>query len=294
MPDTPREAFNYFSGLWDTEPGDGFINLQLARLGAKRRDYAQAVNNYRAAIYGTWEGDGAVRRRDVRLELAQYLLQNHDVPAARAELIVAEGNADQDPALDLRLGNLFQQAGDRTDALEAYIRATEAAPKDPVPFAAAGRLAFEMGQYTTAEHLLQNALHDAGAPGTHPSFDRAAASIELARLHRLLDLLPSRKLPAEQRVSRLLEMRGLAKQRLDACTARFDQVNPELQDLGKQWSQRNRADTRSALLRDPARQDDLLQLIFTTELDTEKACGPPTGDDAILVLLAHDPGAVDR
>lgn len=29
-----EEAYNYFSGLWDSAPGDGFINLQLARLAA--------------------------------------------------------------------------------------------------------------------------------------------------------------------------------------------------------------------------------------------------------------------
>ena len=51
------ESYNYFLGLWDAEPGNGFINLRLARLAAKKRDTQAAINSYHAAIYGTWEGD---------------------------------------------------------------------------------------------------------------------------------------------------------------------------------------------------------------------------------------------
>ena len=69
-----EESYNYFLGLWETEPGDGFTNLQLARLAAKKSDREDAVRFYRAAIYGTWEGDGVVRRAQVRLELARYLI----------------------------------------------------------------------------------------------------------------------------------------------------------------------------------------------------------------------------
>jgi len=163
-----EEAFNYFSGLWETEPGSGFVNLQLARISAAKKDQQQAVNFYRASIYGTWEGDGVVRRRDVRLELARYLLDHHDVGAAHAELLIAEGNADNDAALDMHLGDLFLQAGDRTDALEAYIRASEAAPGTPAPLAAAGKLAYHMAQFTTAQRLLQQALRSDDASTQHP------------------------------------------------------------------------------------------------------------------------------
>src|SRR5580698_11531230 len=69
-----EEAYNYFLGLWETQPGDGFINLRLARLAAKKNDMQAAINYYRASIYGTWEGDGVVRRREVRLELARFLM----------------------------------------------------------------------------------------------------------------------------------------------------------------------------------------------------------------------------
>ena len=44
-----EEAYNYFSGLWDAEPGSGFINLQLARLAAEKKEQAAAINFYRAS-----------------------------------------------------------------------------------------------------------------------------------------------------------------------------------------------------------------------------------------------------
>ena len=99
-----EESYNYFQGLWAAQPGDGFINLSLARLEAKRGDQKAAINYYRAAIYGTWEGDGAARRRDVRMELAQYLLDRKDNNGARTELLIAGGNNPGDHALHMKIG----------------------------------------------------------------------------------------------------------------------------------------------------------------------------------------------
>jgi hypothetical protein len=50
-----EESYNYFLGLWETQPGSGFINLRLARLAAKKNDMQAAINYYRAAIYGIFE-----------------------------------------------------------------------------------------------------------------------------------------------------------------------------------------------------------------------------------------------
>ena len=58
------EAYNAFLELWDVQPGDGLINLQLARLAAQREDPTAAVRYYRAAIDGRWDENGAVHRRE--------------------------------------------------------------------------------------------------------------------------------------------------------------------------------------------------------------------------------------
>jgi len=52
--------------------------------------------------------------------------------------------------------------------------------------------------------------------------------------------------------------------------------------------------TRPVLSRSLAQQDTAVQLIFDTELQTNQFCGPPTGDDALLLLLAKSPEVADR
>jgi predicted Zn-dependent protease len=134
-----EEAYNYFLGLWDTQPGDGFINLCLARLAAKKNDMQAAINYYRAAIYGTWEGDGVIRRREVRLELSRYLIAHHDLSSARTELLIAGGNAPDDVGLALTLAQLLEQASAPYDALNYYQKVLAREPNNQHALEAAGR-----------------------------------------------------------------------------------------------------------------------------------------------------------
>src|SRR5260370_5906179 len=112
-----EEAYNYFLGLWETQPGNGFINLRLARLAANKNDMQAAINYYRAAIYGTWEGDGIVRRRALRLELSRYLIAHHDLTTPPTHLLLAGGNAPDDVGLALTLAPLLEQASAPHDVL---------------------------------------------------------------------------------------------------------------------------------------------------------------------------------
>ncbi len=301
------EAYLYFTGLWDTEPGDGFVNLQLARLASARKEQGQAVNFYRASIFGTWQGDGVLRRRNVRLELARYLLDRDDLPAARAELLIAEGNADNDPALDLELGRLFEQAGDRADALEAYRKAAEAGPVDPAPPAAAGRLAYSMGEFATAQKFLAQAVRAEQAVRAKGSLQQQSPAASptstdvtelLKNSERILAIFPSRRLSPERRVARLLDLKTVARKRLESCASSLPNGLPaELQELNAAWNSTGKATgkaTRALLLGDENRQDDLLQLIYDTEVNADKRCGTATGDDALVVILSRHPGSVEK
>jgi Tfp pilus assembly protein PilF len=125
-----EESYNYFMGLWEAEPGDGEINLQLARLAAQRNDRQAAVNFYRASVYGTWEGDGVARRASVRLELARFLIAMQDTAAARIELLIVGGNSPESYPLDMTLGSLLQQSDDSADAWTYYRKAAVLRPND--------------------------------------------------------------------------------------------------------------------------------------------------------------------
>ena len=108
-----QEATVYFNALLENQQGNGLINLQLARLAARQGNEGQAVEDYQKAIYGNWEGDGYVRRREVRFELINYLIAHHRLDQARNELLVASGNAPADDiSVQLEIARTMEQAQD--------------------------------------------------------------------------------------------------------------------------------------------------------------------------------------
>ena len=153
-----EEAYNYFLGLWETQPGDGFINLRLARLAAAKKDTQAAINYYRASIFGSWEGDGTERRRDVRLELSRYLLAHNNLSGARAELLITGGNAPDDVGLAMTIAPLLEQAGAPNDALNYYRKVLARDPNNHTALEAAGRLEYGFGHFEEAYHLLEQSV----------------------------------------------------------------------------------------------------------------------------------------
>ncbi len=289
------EASNYFMNLWVTQPGDGFINLELARLSAKKNDQANAIKYYRASIYGTWEGDGVVRRREVRLELARYLIDHKYFNAARIELLIAAGNSPSDPGLNTTLASLLVQTGDIADGFSYYKKALQDAPKNLAALEGAGRAAYELGNFAEAHSLLERALESKASPEKENASGDLATMLENSK--RILELRPSGKLRPVERVRRILGDSVIAKKRFDGCIAQVDAKNgqpPALQQLKLRWTSSAAAMSRPVLLRSLVQQDAAVQLIFDTELQTSQFCGAPTGDDALLLLLAKSPDGTER
>ena len=262
----------------ESRPGDGFINLQLARLAKKKRDVQSAVNFYRASIYGDWEGDGANRRREVRLELAQYLIDQKQLGQAKTELLVVGGNAPDDPELDATLGKLLEQVAAPSEAMEFFQKALAAQPDNQAVLSEAGSLAYRSGDYVTASRLLERAVQ------RQPDDQKSSALLKQAR--RILQLMPSETLPSHERVDRILADRAIAKARWDACSVQTVVPQASLQPLAARWTGPEATANRSALLHDSDKQNAALHLIYDTEIQTSQYCGTPTGDDALLLRLA--------
>jgi tetratricopeptide (TPR) repeat protein len=291
-----EEAYNYFLGLWETQPGDGFINLRLARLAAKKNDIQAAINYYRAAIYGTWEGDGVIRRREVRLELSRYLVAHHDLGSARTELLIAGGNAPDDVGIALPLAQLLEQASAPYDALNYYQKVLAREPNNEQALEAVGRLEYEFGNFEEAHRLLERAKHEHDATAASPAVFSPNMQAMLDSSKQILSIAPSKRLPAKERVTRILRARDLAKKRFDRCNAQVSAVSglsSPLQTLGARWKSKEATIDRAALLNDPGEQDAVMKLIYDTETQTSQICGAPTGDDALLLMLAKSPKGVE-
>ncbi|MBB5059536.1 tetratricopeptide (TPR) repeat protein [Granulicella aggregans] len=287
-----EEANNYFLNLREAEPGDGFINLQLARLARQRKLKQQAVDFYRASIFGDWKGEGDVHRRRVRLELADFLIGQKDLQEAQSELVIAASNArsSSDPALDMTIGDAFLQAGDSANALRLYQKAMIDSPRDPVAYEKAGRIAYRQGDFAHAAEWLEHALREsAGNPGSAADPEGDTATLQ-KNSERLLALAPAAATTRTDRVAREIHNRALAKQRFDACLKQSSTPkslpSAALQNLAARWTSAVKT-TRIALLSDRTTEADLNTLIGDTEILTAQTCGPPKGDDGLLLILAQ-------
>lgn len=290
-----EEATNYFLTLRDSQPGDGFINLELARLARKKNDSREAIGYYRAAIFGDWRGDGAIRRRDVRLELADYLTQLKDYAAARAEMLIAAGNAPDDPKLNTLFGDKLEATGDAVDALHFYKKALADDPHNETALRKAGELAYSLGDYASARGLLLRALNEE-KPGTNAA-DAQEMSAMARNAERMLELSLSRELPAHDRAGHLAIASKIALARLNSCSEAQSQQKSQqsgnasalqnILDLKARWKAMGSAASQREQRESAAAQDSMAQLIFDTENQTAQICGTPTGDDALLLTLSR-------
>ena len=285
------EATAYFTTLRESAPGDGTINLELARLAARTGNESAAILYYQSALDGTWQGNGYDRRRQVRLEMAQYLISRREFNLARNQLLIAAGNAPDDPGIKIEIASLLEQANAPRDALSIYqILVTR---RDP-PVAAlegAGRTAFALGMYRLAGEYLSRALSSPLA-AKFPASEGAADHSMLDTSQRALLLYPSFYLSPHQRAQRVLALRNTARRRLTICTG--SNPSQRLAELASRWNQPPSALTVSSLERQPDLEQTIIQLAYDTETATAAVCGATTGDDATLLRIAQNPNAVDQ
>jgi tetratricopeptide (TPR) repeat protein len=288
-----QEAVAYFNTLLETRPGDGLINLQLARLAARQGDEALAIQHYQAALDGTWQGDGYVRRRQVRLELSRYLIDRKRYNDARTQLLIAAGNAPDDPNIEVGVAGLLEQAHSPANALHFYKKALEHRPVQLTALLGASRAAYALGRYQEAKELLERTLN-------HPGFEKQPSDIQaqyrdmLSDADHILLLYPDSGLSFHVRAERILNARRIAQDRLAACLNTKTAVPQQLQTLDGQWKQLPAALHLLQLEQNPELEQTIMQLVYQTEQITSLQCGAPTGNDALLLKIAQAPEAVEQ
>jgi tetratricopeptide (TPR) repeat protein len=272
-----NEAYSYLINLWEREPENGLVNLELARIAAQRRETEQALRYYHNAIYATWPGDQEIQRRDARLELINFLLSINDKTQAQSELIALAANLDGDPSQHAHAGDLFLGTQDYEHGLAEYRLSLKADRHNPVVLARAGWAAFELGRYPLAQRYLQAAV------SADPSDAQSSARLKTTELVLQMDPF-QRQVSAAERNRIVMEAFAAAGQRLKECPDGGSA--PSLRDLSEKWSKMNGQISERSLQRNPDLVETVMDLVFSIERQSSATCGAPTGTDLALLLIA--------
>ncbi len=276
------EAYAYLINLWDQEPENGMVNLELARISAQRKDTNQALRFYHNAIYATWPGDQEAETRNCRLELIGYLLRSYALPQAQAELMALEANVANDSPEQVQLGQLFLQTQGYQQALRAFQLGLRSNRRNQQAMLGAGIAAFHLGLYPTADRYLRDAVF------TSPHDAESAAWLKRAELVLEMDpYLPD--LSEAERNQIAVNAFTTAGNRLKACPAQGSPAAPAamLQGLEQQWTKIEPHVTEGWLRRNPDLVNTAMDLAFKIERQTVSECGAPTAADQALLLIAN-------
>lgn len=267
----PVEARAQLLTLWAQQPGNGRINLHLARLAAANGDVREAVRYYHGAVDGAWDSGATRARREARLEAAKLLLAHGERFGAQSELIALIDDMPDDSAYVTQIAGLLVDAGATTRAKALLDRALSLDPENRTAARLAGTLAFRAADYRAARDYLRKA---------RPS--DADAQEMLAESDAVLELDPYlRGVRGAQRASRAQKALDVARRRLDRCAT--SEAVPD--DLPTRVTAARRRSLR-ALTRDAEALDDVMALVFEIEKLQDPACGADTPQDRALRLIA--------
>lgn len=284
------EAYAYLINLWDRQPENGMVNLELARIAAAKKQTDGALRFYHNAIYSTWPGDRETDRRRARLELIDYLLGINFRTQAESELIALEANSGADAAQQTQLGELFLKVYDNSRALAAFRQSLQQDGHDAHAEAGAGVAAFNLGMYPAAGRYLQQAV--AADPG-----DAASAAL-LGATRNVLRLDPYRpQITVAERNRIVVDAFNAAGDRLRSCglldgAQQLGQPKPDAAPrapadrMADEWIRLKPQITERGLRSDPDLVNTAMDLTFAIENQKTSSCGAPGEADKALALVA--------
>jgi predicted Zn-dependent protease len=265
--------------LREQSPEDPEINVRLARSEARTGSLAMAVRYYQNALYGFWPETGAVGRRQLRIELINYLLKENQQGRALSELLLLTADLPNTAAAHVEAARLFMGAGDPRRALTQFKAALRVAPGDTAAQSGAGEASFQAGDYAHAVAYLRDVRQSSPLSELRAVAQLVIESDPLAR-----------RLSTQERTRRLKIDLKRAQQRLDAClqfqtaaglpTDELNGLRAELQ-ASAQSAATNRA-------REPLELTDSgVELIYRIESVTSQSCAGATPLDRALLLIGR-------
>ncbi len=284
-----QEAHARLVALREQEPGNGLINLELARLAVRQSSVPDALRYYHNAIYGEWEKDPVEQRHAARLELAQFLLKSGQKAAAQSELIGLAADLPHGSGLQMQVGSLLLESGEYDQALKLYQAALRFDPRQQAALEGAGEACYALGNYAAADRYLRRALEgDRHLP-------RALVLTASTRL--ILSANPFEpRLSRQERARRTFRAFQQAMARLLNCAASRGinlQTGQETRPLQSVYAQAMdlQPDVQiPALTEDPELRATVMDVVFDIENATARECGQPQGLDLALLLLGRAQG----
>jgi tetratricopeptide (TPR) repeat protein len=263
--------------LREQSPEDPEINVRLARSEARTGSLAMALRYYQNALYGFWPETGAAARRELRIELINYLLTEGQQGRALSELLLLAADLPDTAPAHVQAARLFMGAGDPRRALTHFKAALRLAPGDTAAQSGAGEASFQAGDYAHAVVYLRDA-------------NQSTSLSELRTVAQLViesDPL-TRRLSTDERTRRLNVDLKRAQQRLDAClqfqtaaglpAGELNGLRAELQTFTR------RAATSG--VREPLELiESGVELIYRIENVTSQSCAAATLLDRALLLI---------
>jgi tetratricopeptide (TPR) repeat protein len=284
-----QEARRALLHLREAAPESGEINLDLARLEAgagDSGDLQEAVRYYHSSLYGVWpEEELDRRRREVRVELIDFLLVRNEISSVLSELLVLSRDMQDTPSGHTLVGELFLKAGEPRRAVDHFVSALESEPDNLDALSGAGEAYFELADYGRAVRYLRMAGEEDGAS------DNVRSLLRITALVIENDPLAPR-LPVSQRIARFQRLFGAAQRRLAACQE--EAHNPLLDALVAEVMRLEPELTPAKIRSDQELITTGLGLAYRIEALAGQTCRDASENETALVLIARLHGIVEN
>lgn len=269
------EAHAYLVNLWEREPDNGLVSLELARIAANKNQTEDALRYYHNSIFGTWNSDPDAQRRKVRLELIGYLMRINAHLRAEAEIIDLASTVGDNPQQQQQLGEMFLQVGDNQRALAAFRASLKLQRNNAAALAGAAAAAYRLADYGEAEHYLQQSLAE------NPSDAQTAE--RLKSTEEVLHWDPLRQgISQQQQIHIAIAAFNAAGDRLKSCKT----LDAQEQAFQQQWIKLRPQINERSLSQNPGLVNTAMSLVFSIEKQTASTCGAQSDTDNALLLVA--------
>ena len=278
------QARTYFLSLFEAEPGNGEVNLELGRLSAEAGDLEDAMRFFHGAIFGVWPTDAAANRLEARMELVEFLASRRDYQDVRSELLATTIELPKNTTIQDRIAGLFVRCGDYESALDLYQRSLRLNKNDLVALRGGAIAAFRRGEYETSKKYFDILL------GMVHQLDPEAETLRQT-LEYVLELDPyGHNLSRNERLQRTMQAFQEAGNQIKQCQ---NSLSTALATDSGRWSELEPRMNMLRLRKDPALSSSALQLISDIEQNLGN-CGQLSPMDLALSLIFRSQEGIEQ